>query len=135
MAKFDELTRYIPALRSEEVGKWAPTGGPDVSLQFPFVVYSGEIRDFERDFFAFCESHPEYNHTRYGETLEVNGIQWGSESMKNADVCALDEKAVIALIVGAFRAERFCDGALLDFINSGAMLRWLERLEEIDFHQ
>ncbi len=44
----------------------------------------------------------------------------------------MDGRTVVALLTGAIRAERFCDGALLDFCKSGAVLRWLKRLKEID---
>ena len=36
------------------------------------------------------------------------------------------------LLWGAVRAERFCDGALLDFFESGSVLKWLEWLKTID---
>ena len=52
--------------------------------------------------------------------------------MRNADVSTLDGSAVMALIVGAIRAERFCDGALLDFFENGNVQKWLERLSELD---
>ena len=52
--------------------------------------------------------------------------------MKNADVSSLDGKTVVALLVGAIRAERFCDGALLDFFEDGSIVKWLSRLKEID---
>lgn len=52
--------------------------------------------------------------------------------MKNADVSDLNAQCVLAFIKGAVRAERFCDGALLDFLKSGCMLKWLERLKAID---
>lgn len=38
----------------------------------------------------------------------------------------------MALLLGAVRAERFCDGALLDFFEDGSVKRWLLRLREID---
>ena len=41
-------------------------------------------------------------------------------------------QCVMALIVGAVRAERFCDGALLTFFTDGSIRRWLERLKEIN---
>ena len=44
----------------------------------------------------------------------------------------LDAKAIIALLIGAARAERFCDGALLGFLKSGAITRWLKRLKELE---
>ena len=52
--------------------------------------------------------------------------------MEEADVSKLAAKCVIALLIGAVRAERFCDGALLSFFNSGCILRWLLRLKTID---
>lgn len=52
--------------------------------------------------------------------------------MYGADVSELDGQAVMALLLGAVRAERFCDGALLDFFGGGSMRRWLLRLKEID---
>jgi hypothetical protein len=39
---------------------------------------------------------------------------------------------VIALLTGAVRVERFYNGALLYFFKEGCILRWLERLKEID---
>ncbi|WP_423806535.1 DUF6508 domain-containing protein [Phascolarctobacterium succinatutens] len=34
--------------------------------------------------------------------------------------------------MASLRAERFCDGALLGFIESGSVIRWLKRLQELD---
>ena len=39
----------------------------------------------------------------------------GQQAMSGADVSELDGQAVMALLLGAVRAERFCDGALLGF--------------------
>ena len=44
----------------------------------------------------------------------------------------LDAKCVFAMILGAVRAERFCDGALLGFFANGSVIRWLERLKALD---
>ena len=52
--------------------------------------------------------------------------------MSGADVSELDGQAVMALLLGAVRAERFCDVALLGFFGDGSMRRWLLRLREID---
>ena len=38
----------------------------------------------------------------------------------------------MALIIGAIRAERFCNGALLGFFKDGSITKWLSRLKEID---
>ena len=44
----------------------------------------------------------------------------------------MDAKCIMALIMGAVSAERFCDGALLGFFKDGSIKKWLERLKEID---
>lgn len=52
--------------------------------------------------------------------------------MSIADVSELDGRTVIALLVGAMRADRFSDGAFLGFCKNGSIIRWLERLKAID---
>jgi len=136
MGKYEVLTKYIPELKGGNLGTWfidkESDGTPEHPLQFPFVNYSQLVDHFQDDLFRFCEEHPEYEHIHYGDTLRENGIDWGFNSMESADASKLNEKALIAMLVGACRAERFCDGALLGFFESGAILRWLNRLKEID---
>ena len=76
----------------------------------------------EMDAFMVCN---------YQEVLKRNDLRWGME-MGKADVSGFDAEAVLALLTGAVRAERFCDGAFASFVRSGAIDRWLGRLKEID---
>ena len=69
---------------------------------------------------------------RYGDILEKVHIDWNIESMSNADVMKLDGQTVMALIVGAIRADRFYEGALLEFFGNRSISKWLTRLDEID---
>ena len=136
MNKFGFLTKYIPMIQSDNIGEWIVDkendGTPEHPIQMPFVGYSRMVDSFQEDLYKFCDEHPEYEHTRYGETLEKNNIEWSTESMQAADVSKLDAKCVIALLIGAVRAERFCDGALLNFFESGCILKWLERFNNIE---
>lgn len=136
MNKFEQLIKYIPLIQDDKFGEWVidkeNDGTPEHPIHMPFVNYSQTVDSFHEDLYKFCEKHPEYEHTRYGETLEANGLKWGTESMEAADASSLDAKCVIALLMGAVRAERFCDGALLGFFKSGCILRWLQRLKSID---
>ena len=136
MNKFEQLIKYIPLIQDDKIGEWIidkeNDGTPEHPFHMPFVNYSQTVNSFHEDLYKFCQEHPEYEHTRYGETLEANGLKWSSESMEAADVSNLAAKCVIALLIGAVRAERFCDGALLSFFNSGCILRWLERLKTIN---
>lgn len=57
---------------------------------------------------------------------------WEKESMLKADTTKMDGKTVTALLMAAVRAERFYDGAVLNFLKKGAICNWLERLKAID---
>lgn len=65
----------------------------------------------------------------FSKKMVLNG---GTDSMKDADVSSLNAQCVLALLMGAVRTECFCDGALLDFFKSGYILKWLERLQNIE---
>lgn len=138
MPEFEKLTKYIPLLDHADLGRWVideeNDGTMEHPIQFPFVAYSKLVSDFIEDVGIFVEENPELHLTRYGEILEACGLEWSSQSMSGAIVEDLDAKVVCALIVGAVRAERFYDGALLNFFKNGGMMRWLHRLREINEH-
>ena len=136
MSKFENLTKYIPQLKDDSIGNWVidreNDGTPEHPKQKPFVNYSEMVHHFIDDVYDFEEKNKDFELTRYGEILEKNGLEWGSKSMSEADVSSLDAQCVMALIMGAVRAERFCDGALLGFFKDGSIKKWLERLKKID---
>ena len=43
----------------------------------------------------------------------------------------MDAQGIMALLMGMVRAERFCDGAIMGMIKSGAVKKWLMRLQEL----
>ena len=136
MSKFDILTKYISMIQSDSIGDWIVDKVNDGTLghpiQMPFVDYSEIVRNFIDDVYTFEESYKDMELTRYGDILKDNGLEWDTESMKNADVSNLNAQCVLALIMGAVRAERFCDGVLLDFFKSSSILKWLERLKSCE---
>lgn len=136
MSKFAELIKYLPMLENDNIGSWIidrkNDGTPEHPIQMPFVNYSEMVHRFIDDVYNFSDNNKDFELTRYGEILERNGLEWGSKSMREADVSSLDAQCIMALIMGAVRAERFCDGALLGFFKDGSIRRWLERLHELD---
>ena len=50
--------------------------------------------------------------------------------MTNVNIDELNGQAVLALIMGAVRAERFCSGALEGVLQNGSITKWLKRLEK-----
>ncbi|HKM35968.1 MAG TPA: DUF6508 domain-containing protein [Lachnospiraceae bacterium] len=133
---YKKLTDYLPLLKTDEFGEWIidtkNDGTPAHPMQMPYVSYSDIIGQFIRDIHGFMNEHEEYEPNRYGEILEKHEIEWEMESMVNADVSRMDGQGVMALLMGAVRAERFCDGALLGYLKRGAITKWLERLCELD---
>ena len=136
MGRFDTLTKYIPLIDNDEIGHWyvdrENDGTPEHPIQLPFVIFSEMVNQFTMDVGAVVEQYPELELRKYHQILEENGIQWGSKSMSGAIVEDLDARCICAMLVGAVRAERFCDGALMAFFKDGSITRWLQRLKEID---
>ncbi|WP_418924212.1 DUF6508 domain-containing protein [Ellagibacter isourolithinifaciens] len=134
---FESLTEHLPAIENAEgFGNWVvdreSKGTMDDPIKMPYVNYGTTVADVEQAIYDFVDKHPEYELTHYRDILERNGLEWGSQAMSGADVSELDGQAVMALLLGAVRVERFCDGALLGFFEDGSMRRWLLRLKEID---
>lgn len=134
---FESLTKHLPAIENAEgFGNWVvdreSKGTMDDPIKMPYVNYGTTVADVEQAIYDFVDEHPEYELTHYRNILERNGLEWGSQAMSEADVSELDGQAVMALLLGAVRAERFCNGAPLGFFENGSVKRWLLRLREID---
>lgn len=133
---YKSLTDFLPMLEDDKIGGWVINrvndGTPEHPFQMPFANYVKIVREVEDAIYDFEQNHPEYELNRYGNILRANGIEWGMDSMSAKDVSVLDSKCIMAMLMGAVRAERFCDGALLGFFKKGCIKKWLERLKEID---
>ena len=134
---FEGLTKHLPAIeKAERFGSWVvdreSKGTMDDPIQMPYVDYVTKVTEVDQEIYGFVDEHPEYKLTHYRDILEHNGLEWDSQAMSEADVSKLSGQAVMALLLGAVRAERFCDGALLGFFEDGSIRRWLVRLREID---
>lgn len=134
---YKTLTDFLPQIKDIDYGKWHPEkqvgdGSMERPFQMPFVVYTDVVEQFIKAVYRFEKEHPEYGLNRYHQILEKYSIEWSNDSMANADVTEMDGQGVMALILAAIRAERFCDGALLDFLKRGHIQKWLERLVELD---
>ena len=130
------LTNHISALKAAEFGEWIvdrqSDGSAEHPIQMPYVNYSESVGSFQNDFYLFLEENPQLGLGNYQEILEKNGLSWNHEVIKAADASKLDEQCLLALIMGAIRAERFSYGALLSFLRDGSIVKWLTRLAEIE---
>ena len=129
---YESLTSFLPKMDSIEFGEWIIDKENDGSMEhpkhFPFVVYNRVVRDLEKAIYSFVDQHKEMELTKYNEIIRDAQIKY----VRDADVSTLDGKTIMALLVGAIRAERFCDGAILGLCEDGSITKWLKRLQEID---
>lgn len=132
MKKYSALTKYINLLENDNVGEWIVDkendGSSERPIHVPFVSYSIAVNNLADDIYKFAKESDEIVPSKYADILNANGIKWGYDSMMKADASELE----LALLIASLRAERFCDGALLEFIKNGAVIRWLKRLQELD---
>ena len=136
MKKYSVLTKYINLLENDNVGEWICDKENDGSAERPmhvsFVIYSITVHKLADDIYKFAKESDEIVLSKYADILNANGIKWGYDSMMKADASGLDAQCILALLIASLRAEHFCDGALLEFIKNGAVIRWLKRLQELD---
>lgn len=91
-------------------------------------------------YFPFAEFETEWvyspfpNHT-YWDGLEAMGVERGFDSITSKNVTALDSEQVLTLITAAFRDDHFDNGAIMEYYRSGAILKWLKRLKDIDWQK
>lgn len=136
MKKYSALTKYINLLKNDNAGEWIcdkeNDGSQERPMHLPFVIYSITVKKLADDIYKFAKESDEIVPSKYADILQANGIEWGYDSMMKADASGLDAQCILALLIASLRAERFCNGALLEFIESGAVIRWLKRLQELD---
>lgn len=134
MSKYELLTKHIPTFERNDFGEWfvdkENDGSMEHPIQFPYVIYSKIVSEFEEDVYKFIDEHPEMQLTQYSKIIEENGIDIGD--IKQADVSNLDPICLCAMIVANIRAERFCDGAILSSCKDGTFRKWLIKLKEYD---
>ena len=133
---FENLTKYLAEFSQGEFGSWVVDnendGTPEHPIQMPHVNYSSIVNNFTHDVYAFVDDHQEMSLNRYQDILEANGIKWGEVPIDSVKVEDLNAQCVLALILGAVRAERFCDGALLRSFENGMIERCLLRLKDLE---
>lgn len=130
MGKYSNLIKYLDLFPNDNIGEWfidiENDGSLEHPIQMPYVTYSKLINQFIHDVHNCAEQIGVNN---YIEILKRHGIDWGKKSMSSAEVTNLPSDVICALLLGAVRAERFCDGALLGFFKNGSIQRWLKELK------
>ncbi|MDR1276411.1 MAG: ADP-ribosylglycohydrolase family protein [Candidatus Accumulibacter sp.] len=139
--RFRVLTKYVAKMGvAYPLGKWVvdreDDGAPMYPFHFHFVDHKELAIDFDAEFRQFLKGHPEWEfieRTRHGEILDKDGSKCHADEKRPANLWSLDEQSVLTLMMRAFRAERFSEGASPAFFEDGRLTRWLKRLKDIDW--
>lgn len=127
MAKYERITKYAGEL-AENPGKWTEPVMQSGTLRLGEFVPSEKMRSFVEDFYAdYWDEVQEYD-----AILKEAGIDPILTSTADFDMDSLDARTVLALIMKAIRADRFCEGVLGEAAKSGYLDECLNRLNEID---
>ena len=115
--KFDKLIGLLEPLETDSVGEWIidkeHKGTEDDPIHFPYPKYTEVVNELIDAVYKFEDENPEYELTKYGELLKGRGLEWGQRSMENADVSNMDAQGIMGMI------------------KSGAVKKWLMRLQEL----
>ena len=133
---YDSLVSFLPRLKEIKYGEVYPKrqlgdGTIENPYIMPFYAYATVVHEFEDAVYTFVDEHPEFQLNHYYDVLLLEGVTWGIDSMSKADVSHMSGQTIMALMIGAIRAERFCTGALNTFFETGCIEKWLRRLKEI----
>ena len=133
--KFDKFIGLLELLETNSAGEWIidkeHKGTEDDPIHFPYPIYTEVVYELMEAVYEFEHENPEYELTKYEELFKERGLEWGQESMENADVSNMDAQSIMALFMGMVQGERFCDGAIMEMIKSGTVRKWLMRLKEL----
>lgn len=140
MTRFERITGVIPVLEGEgKHGDWIVDaehrGTPDDPVQMPFVGY-GKAGEMLIEAVHKCveDLGEEMGMHDYMGVLESYGLH-GEDDIQAVDASACDAKCTLAMILAIVRQDRFCEGLLLHYLESGKMLGWMKRLAELDEQQ
>lgn len=135
MGTFDLLTKYLSLLDGDQFGEWNPIHKDRVekvdTFIMPYVNYSETIKDFIRDVYRFADSHIDFDLNQYNRILQDHCIDLTS-NWQTIDISSLDAQCLTALIMGAIRTERFCDGTILGLLEGGYLQAWLGQLQKFE---
>lgn len=145
MGRFEILTKHIEPLKNEtEYSYLVNNDGKRITKEEdlyyydenntkvytpPFYKYSDTVKSFTRDLVNFIFD------TKNGDILPIKDVRTKDIKFDEKKIFSLDAASVLLLLNSPIKWERFCDGLLLRALESGRILKLLERLKEIDESQ
>ncbi|RTE49753.1 DUF6508 domain-containing protein [Actinobaculum sp. 352] len=126
---YEKVTAYIPALEAGLDMEWIEDRrelAPGEPRHFPYVRYGPEVYEFLDSFYGIPAV------TDYEDTLDELGLWHRKEGIYSLRVEETPGEIICGLFFRVRRAERFSEGSIWSFIDSGFALRCLRRLKALD---
>ena len=132
---FESLTKFIDKFNIESFGEV-----PNIQLDedddskvtpFPHVSYEAVVYEFMDAVYDFNDNNNPIPHNDYMKVIEEYA-DGDPEKIKGLDTKDMPSNVAFAYILMVIRGERFCDGLLLRNLEDGTIIKWLNRLKEID---
>ena len=112
----NEKCRKPPLIKTQK-STWAGGLQEDGTIQFPFPLYSKEVREWIEALYDL-------------ELTDKNYIN-NMEKIRGKPIDRLTRDEILTRMTYLIRAERFCDGTIEDALNDGTLEALSTRLHEI----
>ena len=140
--QFETLTKLISTLEKDFYGDWIFSKEGDGSVEKPFITphvsFTPAVYELFSELSKVVKQHSEYAFNDYRNYLFKRGYistkasSFPINELKTVPVENMDVEDVFVMLTAVQRADRFCEGVLLDFFKDGIIIKWLRRLEKID---
>ncbi len=131
-SKYSDLISLLDELESSEYGEIHPVEIPEEPHKgpglMPYIIYSEAVHKLIHLVHDFSDAHPKYDLKNYLEITKNAGIG----NIHNIKPEEMDEKTVMAALMGIVRQEKFCDGLILSCLEEGLVQRILTRLKDFE---
>ncbi|MFC6179729.1 hypothetical protein [Lactiplantibacillus daowaiensis] len=77
-------------------------------------------------------THPELNLTHYDDVIRAHQLSLDYDKIAKAVVADFDVQVTLALLVHAWRRNRFDDGLFYRFLSDGLIQTWLQHLKNLE---
>lgn len=132
LLRYKIITDHIDILSNSNFGEWSSVNSSEDVVTLPFVIYSKEVMDFLLSVDNFLDIENNDIFFDYKALLERENIEYSMDTFIDADINTLQAETLCAMIIGTIRANRFCEGVLLEAFEHGHILKWLKRIKDLD---
>lgn len=130
---FDGILSLEDALSHDSFGTFvaegAHKGTSDDPIPLPYVSYTDTVNSLVWEVYTFDNNNPDYGLKDYLDILDRYGYK--DVPPQTIDVSNVNAQCLMAMFMWLIRGERFCDGLILETLESGIVQRWIGRLREL----